>query len=189
MKRCEHFCPHLVCCYRVVRVSAIVLLVMVALAFDDSAGAIQLLGEYQSYHLMRECHSRERNLLVRTFVYGVGESVRASDYEDESASCLLLLLKPCAHLHTGALCSVLVEQNNRVGRLYESQYLFAFSLLLLVLAEVLRILQGRDGGYAERHVMRDALRVVLDAVDVEFVVGLADKYQLSLHTPPFSLDS
>ena len=83
---------------------------MVALAFDDSAGAIQLLGEYQSYHLMRECHSRERNLLVRTFVYGVGESVRASDYEDESASCLLLLLKPCAHLHTGALCSVLIEQ-------------------------------------------------------------------------------
>lgn len=90
--------------------SAIVLLVMVALAFDDSAGAIQLLGEYQSYHLMRECHSRERNLLVRTFVYGVGESVRASDYEDESASCLLLFLKPCAHLHTGALCSVLIEQ-------------------------------------------------------------------------------
>ena len=39
--------------------SAIVLLVMVALAFDDSAGAIQLLGEYQSHHLMGEGHARE----------------------------------------------------------------------------------------------------------------------------------
>lgn len=189
MKRCEHFCPHLVCCYRVVRVVAIRLFVVVALALDDSTGAIQLLGEYQSHHLMRECHSRERNLLVGALVHGVGEAIRSADDENKSTGSLLLFLKPCAHLHACALCSVLVEQNNRVGRLYESQYLFAFSLLLLILAEVLRVLQGRDGGYAERHVVGDALRVVLDAVDVEFVVGLADKYQLSLHTPPFSWGS
>ena len=93
---------------------AVGLFVMVALALDDSAGAIQLLGEYQSHHLMRECHSRERNLLVGALVHGVGETIRSADDENKSAGSLLLFLKPSSHLHTCALRSVFVEQNNRV---------------------------------------------------------------------------
>mgnify|MGYP003539271652 CR=1 FL=1 len=42
---------------------------VVAFAANDGAGAVELLGEDQAYHLVRERHARERNLLVGTAVH------------------------------------------------------------------------------------------------------------------------
>lgn len=42
---------------------------VVALSANDSAGTVELFGEYQSYHLVREGHTRERDLLVGTAVH------------------------------------------------------------------------------------------------------------------------
>jgi len=61
------------------------LLVVVRLAFDDGASAVDLLGEDEAYHLVREGHLGEGKLFVGTGVDGRGEAVWASDDEDESA--------------------------------------------------------------------------------------------------------
>ena len=41
------------------RLSGKMLLVMVGLAFDDGAGAVDLLGKYEAYHLVGESHPGE----------------------------------------------------------------------------------------------------------------------------------
>ena len=162
---------------------------VVALAANYSAGAVELLGEYQSYHLVRERHARERNLLVGTAVHVGRESVRSADNEHQSASRLLLARQPRGHLHARAFGTVLVEQNHCVRRLDEAQNQFALSLLLLVLRQTLGILERRNHGDVERHVVADALLIVADALGVELVNRLAHHDEFSLHTPPFAWGS
>ena len=65
---------------------------MVGLAFDDGAGAIELLGEDEAHHLVAERHGREGEAFVGAGVDVGGESVGAADEEDETSGGLLLLL-------------------------------------------------------------------------------------------------
>ena len=113
---------------------------VVALSANDSAGTVELFGEYQSYHLVREGHTRERDLLVGTAVHVGRESVRSAYDEHQSACLLLLARQPRSHFHTRALGTMLVEQNHRVRRLDKAQNQFALSLLLLVFRQALGVL-------------------------------------------------
>lgn len=44
------------------------LFMMIRFAVDDGHGPIDLFGENQTDHLMRECHARKRDFLVCLFV-------------------------------------------------------------------------------------------------------------------------
>ena len=59
----------------------VVLFVVIRLTFNNSTGAIDLLGEDESDHLVRERHPRERNFLIGTLVQGRGEAIGAADDE------------------------------------------------------------------------------------------------------------
>ena len=43
--------------------------VVVRLAVEDGHGAVELLGEDEAYHLVRECHLRERDFLIGSGIY------------------------------------------------------------------------------------------------------------------------
>ena len=90
---------------------------VVRLAFDDGAGAVDLLGEDEAYHLVREGHLGEGELFVGTGVDGRGEAVWASDDEDESAGGVALLLQPAGELDTAKLAAMFVKQHDGIRRL------------------------------------------------------------------------
>ena len=67
-------------------------LMMIRLALQNGAGAVDLLGEYQAHHLVTEGHRREGYLLVGALVEGRGEAVGTTDDEYQPPGCLLFLL-------------------------------------------------------------------------------------------------
>ena len=158
------------------------LLVVVRLAFDDGAGAVDLLGEDEAYHLVREGHLGEGKLFVGTGVDGRGEAVWASDDKDESAGGVALLLQPAGELDTAQLATMFVEQHDGIRRLNLFQDEFTLGSLLLFFRETFRVLEFGNGDQFEGHVVADSFDVVANAC-LEVAVGsLAYEYQQCLHT-------
>ena len=89
---------------------------MVGLALDDGAGPVELFDEDETDHLMREGHLGKRYLLVGTSVDGVGETIRTADDKDKISSAVAFLLQPPRILDASVLASVLVEEDDSVGR-------------------------------------------------------------------------
>ena len=58
---------------------------------------------------------------------------------------------------------------------------FSLTLLLLLFAEALGVLELRDGSDGEGHVVGDALGIILDASDEMLVDGLSDQNEFCLH--------
>ena len=71
---------------------------MIGLAFDDGAGAVDLFGEDQADHLVGEGHLGEGQLFVGSGIDGWGEAVGAADDEDEAAGGVTLLFQPAGKL-------------------------------------------------------------------------------------------
>ena len=157
------------------------LLVVIGLAFDDGAGAVDLFGEDKAYHLVGEGHLREGELFVGAGIDGRGEAVGASDDEDEPAGGVALLFEPAGKLDAAQLTAMFVEQDNGVGRLDELQDLLSLGRLLLVLREALRILEFRNRDELEGHVVTDTLGIVGDACLEVAVGGLTHEDQQRLH--------
>ena len=135
---------------------------MIWLVVQNSHCTVELFGEYHSYHLVRECHLAERNLLVCGSVDGRRESVRSSDNEDESlAAGIHLLFEPLCKLYASAFCSGFVEKDNIVAGLNGLQYLLAFLFFLLFFGKILRILQLGDYDHLEAHIMLDSADVFI----------------------------
>lgn len=154
---------------------------VIRFSLNNRAGTIERLCKDESYHLMRECHLGERNLLVGSVIYGLRETVGTAYHEYESASRSLLAFQPFGVLDTSEFLSMLIEQYHGVGWLYQFQDHFPLSFLLLLFAEALGVLELRDGSDIERHIVGDALGIVLDACDEMLINGLSDQYEFCLH--------
>ncbi len=154
---------------------------VVGLTFDDGAGAIDLLGEGEAYHLVGEGHLRETELFVGTAVNGGGEAVGASDDEDEAAGSLLLLFEPTGKLDAAVFLAMLVEQDDGVRGLQLFKDQFSLALFLLFLREVLGIFQFRNGDNLEGHIMSNTFYIVVYAGYEVLIDGLAYLYENSLH--------
>ena len=76
---------------------------------------------------------------------------------------------------------MLIEQHNGVAALNLFQNEFALGLFLLVLALTLGVLELGDGYEFERHIVADAVAIVVDARLKVLVGGLANQYQESFH--------
>ncbi len=73
---------------------------VIGLALDDGTGTVQLLGEYQAYHLMRESEPGEAQLVVGPLIYLWGKSIGTANDEYQAAGCLLALDKPLGQFDT-----------------------------------------------------------------------------------------
>ena len=153
--------------------------------FYNSTCTIERLGKDEAHHLMGEGHLGEGYLLVGTVVDGLGKTVWTADDKHQSASRSLFALYPFGKLDASELLPMLIHQDNGVGRLELLEYQLALTVLLLLFAEALGVLELRDGGDRERHVVGDALCVVLDASDEMLVDGLADQDKFCLHDSSF----
>ena len=91
---------------------------------------------------------------------------------------VLVIHSQLSHQGTGCHRSV-----NTLGirRLQKLQNQFSLPFLLLLFAEALGILELRNRGYIERHVVRDALGIILDARNEMLVHGLSDQNEFCLH--------
>ena len=150
------------------------LLVVIGFALDDGAGAVELFGEDEAYHLVGEGEARQGYLLVGTLIDGRGEAVGASDDEDEAPGGLLFLLQPAGQFDAAVLVAVLVEQDDVVGGLQLAQDELTLGGLLLFLGEVLGVAQLGYGDDVEGHVVTDAFGIVADACHEVLIDGLAD---------------
>ena len=69
----------------------LLLFMMVGFTTDDGAGTVDLFGEGEADHLVREGHLRQGQLFVGTCIDGRGETVGTTDDENQPAGCLLFL--------------------------------------------------------------------------------------------------
>ena len=154
---------------------------MIGFSFYNGASAIEGLGEDEPHHLVGECHLRERDFFVGAVVHCLREAVGAADHEHESSGSGLLSLYPLGKLDAAELLSVLIQQDDGVGWLDEVEDEFSLTLLVLLFAEALGVLELRDGSDGEGHVVGDALGIILDASDEMLVDGLSDQNEFCLH--------
>ena len=154
---------------------------VIRFTFYNSTRSIESLGEDESHHLMGERHLGKRDFLVGTVIDRLRETVWSADDKDEAAGGGLLALQPLGVLDAPKLLSMFIEQHHGVGWLNLFQYQFTLTFLLLLFAEALGVLQLGDGGDGERHIVSDALGIVLDASDEMLVDGLADQNEFCLH--------
>lgn len=162
------------------------LLVMIRLTFYNSTCAIECLGKDKAYHLMREGHLGKRDLLVGAVIYCLRESVRTADDKHKPSSRSLLAFYPLRKLYASEFQSMLIHQYHGIRRLQKLQNQFSLPFLLLLFAEALGILELRNRGYIERHVVGDALGIILDARNEMLVHGLSDQYEFCFHFVGFS---
>ena len=157
------------------------LFVVIGLSFYNGACAIERLGEDEPHHLVGERHLGEGDFLVGAVVNRLRETVGAANHEHESSGSGLLALYPLGKLYAAELLSVFIHQHHGIRRLNLLQNQFTLPFLLLLFAKALGILELRDGGDAEGHVVGDALGIILDARHEMLVHGLSDQYQFCLH--------
>lgn len=138
------------------------LLVVVGLIVEDGEGAVELLNKKQAYHLMRQRHLRERNLLIGTGVYRFGKAVRTSHNKKQTAGTGgHALLQPRGKIHTAAFHTALVEQDDTVARLDAAEDESTLLLFLLRDGKGARLSQLRYHIGFEGGVMRETLAIFL----------------------------
>ena len=107
---------------------------VVGFTFYNSAGTVNLLSENESDHLVGEGHGRQANALISTLIDSRGETVRATYAEDQTTGGgQLFVYQPVSKLHRAEFLAPLIEQNEVVRGLKQFEYLFALTLLLLLL--------------------------------------------------------
>ena len=116
------------------------------LVVEDCKGAIELLSENGAYNLMREGHSRERQLAVGSSIDLIRESIRTSDNQNQTADAAIqTLLQPLCKVYRAELFALLIEQHHVVAIANLAQYGFAFGSALLLDRQILGVLDIRQG--------------------------------------------
>ena len=157
------------------------LFVVVGLAFDDGAGAVDLFGEDEADHLVGKSEAGEGELLVGSGIDGRGETLRTSDDDDESTSGVARVFEPAGQFDAAVFVPMLVEQYDGVRGLQLFEDEFTLSGLLLFFREILGVLEFGDGDELERHIVADALNVVVDACLEMLVGGFPHENEKGLH--------
>ena len=157
-------------------------LMMVRQVVEYGEGTVELLGEDDTYHLVREGHLRKGNLALGKGVHLGRETVGASDDKDKTtAHGVHSLLEPLGEAYGGELLAALVEQDDVVARLDELDNLLTFALLLLLLREVLHIADIGNYLQLDRGIVAGAGKVVVDRLREVAVIGFTNGYKEGLH--------
>ena len=158
------------------------LYVVVGEIVEDGKGTVELLGEDDTYHLVRKGHLRKGNLSLGKGVYLGREAIGASDDKNEAAAHgVHPLLKPLGKAYGGELLATLIEQDNVIARLNELNNLLPLALLLLLLREVLHIADVGNNFQLDGGIVVGAGKIVVDSLSEIAVIGLANGYKESLH--------
>ena len=137
--------------------------VVVGFVVENGEGTVELLGEDEADHLVREGHWGKGELLVGSGIDLGREAVGASDEEDK-ATCegVLLALYPLGKLDAAEGLAVLVEEDKVVSRLELLEDELAFGLFLQVGGEGLGVSELGNDGYVEGGVVLEAGGIVVD---------------------------
>ena len=136
---------------------------VVGFVVEDGEGAVELLGEDEADHLVREGHGGKGELLVGSGIDLGGEAVGTTNEEDEAAcDGVLLALHPLGELGAAKGLAVLIEEDEVVGGLELLEDELAFGLLLLVGGEALGIAELRDDVDVEGCVVLEAGSIIVD---------------------------
>ncbi len=148
---------------------------VILLALEDGAGAVELFDEDEADHLMRERHLGERDLVVGALIDGGRKAVGATDDEHESAGGLLLLAQPFGKFDAAALAAMLIEKDDGIlrGEFLEDEV--ALALLLLRLAQGAGVLEFGDDEDVKGHVVADAVGIVGYRRLIQFVSCFTDE--------------
>lgn len=87
---------------------------VVWLTFYYSASTIELFGKYQTHHLVREGKPREAQLVVGSLIDIWRETVGATYHKHQAARCLLSLFEPLGQFYASQLCSMFVQEHQRI---------------------------------------------------------------------------
>jgi len=138
------------------------LFVVIGFTPQNCHGAIQLLDEQKSYHLMAERHLTERNFGIGALINRRAESVCPANDECKAAhGGVQPRLQLRGKRHTAVFLAMLIEQyNETLPHCTENE--FAFLLLLLILGQVLGVLEIGYNLYLEWHIVFEPLIVRLD---------------------------
>ena len=156
---------------------------MVRFPLQNRTRPVELLGEDQTHHDVRESELREGQLRVLAGIDGLGETVRAADDERQRLQSRVgALLDELRELHGGLLLAALVPQHYVFVRLYLLENQLSLAFLLLLYWHGLGILQIRNRHHLVREIGGNPARIVLDGFIEDVAIGLADPYQFNFHS-------
>ena len=156
---------------------------MVRLPLQNRARPVELLGENQAHHDVREGELREGQLRVLAGIDGLGETVGATDDEGERLQPRVgTLLDELRELNGGLLLAALVPQHHVFVRLYLLENQFTLAFLLFLHRHGLGVLQIGNRHHLVREIGGNPARIVLDGLIEDVAVGFADPYQLDFHS-------
>ena len=155
---------------------------VVGFTIEDGIGAIELLNEDETYHLVGEGHGGEGNLLVGSGIDIGGKAVWPSNDEDKSlGNGVLLLLNPVGKVDTAKGLAMLIQQDKVVGGLELAQDKLSFTTLLLVGCEGLGVFQFGNGDDVKSHIVLETSGIVVDETYEMWVNGLTDQKEREFH--------
>ena len=155
---------------------------MIRFAAHDGVGAVDLFDKEEAHHLVREGHLGERDLALRRLIDAGRETVGTTDEEDQALGDRLhLLLQVLTEFARGELTTPFVQENEDVTRLEALEEHICLTLLLLLFAEVLDILEVGQLLDAEWHIVREATLIVGDSLLRQLADGLTRKDDVKLH--------
>ena len=150
---------------------------MIRLPLQNRARPVELLGEDQAHHDVREGELRKGQLRVLAGIDGIGETVRAADDEGERLQPRVgTLLDELRELHGGLLLAALVPQHHVFVRLYLLENQLSLAFLLLLHWHGLGILQIRNRHRFIRDVGGDFGRVLPDGGIENVTIRFANPY-------------
>ena len=104
---------------------------MIRLAAEYSHGAIKLLDEKQSHHLMGQSHPRKRDFVVGAVIDSLRKTVWSSDDKHKitgKRQCALVDI--CGKFTRSEFFAALVEQNHKIARVNRSENRISLGVLL-----------------------------------------------------------
>jgi len=154
---------------------------MVRFVPENGHCAVDLLDGHYSYHLVREGHERKGDLAIGAIIDRLAESVGAADDEHQVFAGRHLPLQKIRELEGAVFPAMLIKQEHVHSGREETQHLFPFGGLELVLGQRLGIFDIRQHDELERHVVGEPLLIVLDERHDAGVTRLPRDQQGYLH--------
>ena len=158
------------------------LFVVIGFAAQNGHGSVELFGEKQAHHLVREGETRERNLAVGACIDSGSEAVGAANDKDQTARAAAVLpIEKSGQFDGAEFPTTLVEQPNGIAFFQRTKEQFAFALFLLIERERFGVLQLRNDFHFKRNIVFDAAGIVVDQGRKMLVDGATHNKKKEFH--------
>ena len=158
------------------------LFVVIGFAAQNGHGSVELFGEKQAHHLVREGETRERNLAVGAGIDRGSEPVGAANDKDQTARAAAVLpIEKSGQFDGAEFPTTLIEQPNGIAFFQRTKEQFTFALFLLFERERFGVLQFRDDFHFKRNIVFDTAGVVVDQGRKMLVDGATHNKKKEFH--------